>query len=100
MIPCKCPQCPNQDCVTLREVARIGRAPWWMRWLFAKLVRRTVTGYLQQCPLCDSRFIVTDGGVQPLTAQATAPPPSPADDPTRPPAKPRQGPAWPQPPGV
>lgn len=66
ILPSACPVCPNEDCVTLREVARIAVRRWWHWWLDKdkRVVRRVVTGYMQQCPLCETTFIVTLAGVR------------------------------------
>jgi hypothetical protein len=92
MIPSQCPTC-RVDCVTLREVARIAPSRWWHRMLGARRVRRIVTGYMQQCPLCGSQFIVTEQGITPI-GQQSAPPAVGEPERVRPPQKREPEPPW------
>lgn len=66
----RCPACPCADCLTLREVSREAPSRWWRRIATGRTVRRFVTGYVKQCPLCDCRFIVTIDGQTRITPEA------------------------------
>lgn len=99
ILPCGCPVCSREDCVTLRELARVRPRGFLSAFVTRKLVERVVTGYLQECPDCHSIFAVTLGGVR--RVGSAAPTSQTEVDDQGNPRKPRpQQPAWKAPPGL
>lgn len=97
MIPCACPRDQRQDNIARLELSRLDRARWWQR-LAGRNVRRIVTGYLMECPLCRAQFIVTLESVTPLHTIEREGPPAADGGAKRPPPKPRERKEWLEPP--
>lgn len=95
-----CPECPCNDCATLNSVSRIVPARWWQRLLTGRRVRRIVTGYIQQCPMSNTTFMVTDEAVRVISRKPSVPSADGTEaTPPRPRVK-REEPMWPAPPEV
>lgn len=58
---CPAPGCSGQHPFRLRELVRIEPTPWYLK-LWARVVAVRI-GYLLQCPLCLSQYVVTENGL-------------------------------------